>query len=190
MFKFPLFREFVMAGGVCDVSKESINNICGNGHGNAAVIIVGGAAESLEARPGAHHLKLKNRKGFVKVALQNGASLVPIYTFGENELFEQLDNSKGSLLRNIQTKFQSILSFAPPLFYGRGLLPNTFGFLPHKVPLITVVGAPIIVKKAVPNPSQKEIATLHRKYVQGLITLFHQHKHRYGIPKATKLMIE
>ena len=72
MFKFPLFREFVMAGGVCDVSKESINNICGNGHGNAAVIIVGGAAESLEARPGARHLKLKNRKGFVKVTLQKG----------------------------------------------------------------------------------------------------------------------
>lgn len=61
-----------MAGGVCDVSKESINHCLQAGSGNAAVIVVGGAAESLEARPGSHKLTLKNRKGFVKIALQNG----------------------------------------------------------------------------------------------------------------------
>lgn len=79
MFKFPLFREFVMAGGVCDVSKQSINNICKSGTGNAAVIVVGGAAESLEARPGVHKLKLKTRKGFVKIALQNGYDKSPTF---------------------------------------------------------------------------------------------------------------
>lgn len=60
-----------MAGGVCDVSKESLKH-CLQGSGNAAVIVIGGAAESLEARPGSHKLKLKDRKGFVKIALQNG----------------------------------------------------------------------------------------------------------------------
>lgn len=66
------------------------------------------------------------------------ASLVPVYSFGENELFEQLENPKGSFLRACQNKFQKYLSFAPPLFFGRGILPNTVGFLPHKVPIVTV----------------------------------------------------
>lgn len=73
MFKFPFWRDFVMAGGVCDVSKESIHHIVTkNGTGNAAVIAIGGAAESLDARPGSYTLTLKNRKGFARMALQTG----------------------------------------------------------------------------------------------------------------------
>lgn len=73
IFKFPLWRDFTMAGGVCDVSKESITHILTKqGTGNATVIAIGGAAESLDARPGSYTLTLKNRKGFAKMALQTG----------------------------------------------------------------------------------------------------------------------
>lgn len=73
IFKFPLWRDFAMAGGVCDVSKESIRHIVTKqGTGNAAVIAIGGAAESLDAHPGSYTLTLRNRKGFVKMALQTG----------------------------------------------------------------------------------------------------------------------
>ncbi|EDO43485.1 predicted protein [Nematostella vectensis] len=191
MFKFPFFRDFVMAGGVCEVSKESVEHVLSReGTGNAAVIVIGGAAESLDARPGSHKLTLKNRKGFVKYALKHGASLVPVYSFGENELYCQMDNPEGSWLRSLQKKLQRMLSFAPPVFFGRGLLPGSLGFLPHKRSVCTVVGAPVIVKRVVPNPSQKEIDRLHKKYITGLINLFQQHKHRYGIPKETRLIIQ
>ena len=46
--------------------------------GNAAIIVVGGAAESLEAIPGAATLTLKNRKGFVRMALKTGLVVVCI----------------------------------------------------------------------------------------------------------------
>ena len=59
--------------GVCDVTKESIQWILTKqGKGNAAIIVVGGAEEALEARPGNYNLKLKNRKGFIKMAIKNG----------------------------------------------------------------------------------------------------------------------
>lgn len=40
--------------------------------GNLLAIIVGGAQEALDARPGSFTLMLKNRKGFVRLAIQNG----------------------------------------------------------------------------------------------------------------------
>ena len=59
--------------GLCDVSAQSISWILGkNGTGNAAAIVVGGAAEALEAHPGVYRICLKHRKGFVKQALLNG----------------------------------------------------------------------------------------------------------------------
>ena len=61
--------------------------------------MVGGAEEALEAKKDDFSLIIKNRKGFVKIAIQNGADLVPIYAFGENELFDQLDNSEGTKMR-------------------------------------------------------------------------------------------
>ena len=61
------------SSGVCDVSKESINWILNKkGNGNAAIIVIGGAAEALDAKPGNYDLTLRNRKGFVRLALQNG----------------------------------------------------------------------------------------------------------------------
>ena len=42
------------------------------GKGNACTIVVGGAAEALEARPGNYKLMLLHRKGFIKIAIQTG----------------------------------------------------------------------------------------------------------------------
>jgi len=47
--------------GVCSVSKESCQNILGQGGGSAIIIVVGGAAESLSARPGTADLTLRKR---------------------------------------------------------------------------------------------------------------------------------
>jgi Diacylglycerol acyltransferase len=54
------------------------------------MIVVGGAAESLNAFPGTYNLVLKKRLGFIKLALRNGASLVPVLSFGENDLWDQV----------------------------------------------------------------------------------------------------
>lgn len=43
--------------------------------------------QSLYAAPGKHDLVLSRRKGFVKIALRTGASLVPVYCFGEQNTF-------------------------------------------------------------------------------------------------------
>lgn len=80
--------------GICSVSKQSCSNILRRGAGQAITIVVGGAAESLAARPGTADLTLRRRcvldliyfvhrfsllyvyvcfrLGFIKIAIQHG----------------------------------------------------------------------------------------------------------------------
>jgi hypothetical protein len=44
----------------------------------------------------------------VRLALIAGASLVPVFAFGENELYKQVDNPKGSKLRIFQEKLKKV----------------------------------------------------------------------------------
>ena len=60
-FRTPFYRDILMLMGVCSVSKESCQNILGQGGGSAITIVVGGAAESLSARPGTADLTLRKR---------------------------------------------------------------------------------------------------------------------------------
>ena len=66
------------------------------------------------------------------------ASLVPVFSFGENDLFYQADNPAGSSLRHFQESFKNIFGVAPPLFYGRGIFNYTFGFIPFRKPINTI----------------------------------------------------
>lgn len=77
-FLFPFYRELPLLYGICCVSKDSLDWILNRkGTGNAAIIVIGGAQEALDAHPGGdYRLTLASRKGFARVALQNGYELL------------------------------------------------------------------------------------------------------------------
>ena len=66
------------------------------------------------------------------------ASLVPVFSFGENELYVQVSNPKGSKVRAIQDFLTRYFGFSPPLFHGRGIFNYSFGLLPYRKPITTV----------------------------------------------------
>lgn len=72
------------------------------------------------------------------IVLLYRAHLVPVFSFGENELFKQVANPKGSWLRNVQEKLQKIMGFALPLFHARGVFQYSFGLIPFRQPIHTV----------------------------------------------------
>ncbi|XP_078525424.1 2-acylglycerol O-acyltransferase 3 [Lissotriton helveticus] len=188
LFRLPVYRDYLMLAGVCSVSKSSLDYVLSKtGTGNAVAIAVGGAAESLNCVPGEERVVLINRKGFIRLALENGADLVPVYTFGENDLYEQVVFEEGSWGKTLQTKFQKLVGFAPCLFMGRGVFsPNSWGLNPFAKPVYTVVGKPIRVPH-IPVPSSQEVDRYHRLYMDGLLELFEQHKTQYGLPPSCLL---
>ena len=81
-FKFPFTREVLMGLGINSVTKSSVETNLTRAPGASVAIVIGGASEALDARPGWATLTLARRKGFVKMALRTGASLVPVFAFG------------------------------------------------------------------------------------------------------------
>lgn len=75
---------------------------------------------------------------FSESSLFYRAHLVPVFSFGENELFKQVANPKGSWLRTVQEKLQKIMGFALPLFHARGIFQYSFGLIPYRQPIHTV----------------------------------------------------
>ena len=58
---------------------------------------------------------------FVRIALEHGASLVPVFTFGENEMFKQLlPNPPDSPVRRVQELLKNWLSFSMPVRASSG----------------------------------------------------------------------
>ena len=56
--------------------------------GVATVLVPGGARESLNGDKDRIRLVLNNRKGFIKMALETGVSLVPTFSFGEQRVYD------------------------------------------------------------------------------------------------------
>lgn len=186
----PIQREIVMSWGMCSASSNSLNTLLSQSNdpndpsnkdgytSNAACLMVGGAEEAFSAMPNQYKFVLKNRKGFVKIAIRNGASLVPALSFGENNVYEQVQYPPGSIMRSIQNLFKRLTGVAPTHFNGRGCLQYNFGIIPRRHPITTVVGAPIPCPKN-NQPSNKEIDELHALFCKRLTELFETHKSKY-----------
>ncbi|KAF0875977.1 DG2L6 protein, partial [Crocuta crocuta] len=189
IFWIPIVREYVMSMGICPVSELALKYLLTQkGSGNAVIIVVGGAAEALLCRPGASTIYLKERKGFVKLALETGAYLVPSYSFGENEVHNQEIFPEGTWLRFFQKTFQDtfkkILGLNFCTFHGRGLTRGSWGLLPFNRPITTPLPIPRIEK-----PSKKTVDKYHALYINALCKLFDQHKVQCGFPETQELTI-
>ncbi|CAF3858155.1 unnamed protein product [Rotaria sp. Silwood1] len=160
-FLCPFTRELCLSLGICDVSKDSCEYLLSgkSGQGNALVIVIGGIREQNLTRNNTMKLYLKNRKGFVRLALKYGASLVPVVSFGENELYRR--RAHCNLIPN-------------GIIWGRLLA----GYIPLRHPVVTVVGKPIHVKQNT-NPTDNDVDKLHHEYIQAVEELFEVNKHTY-----------
>jgi 2-acylglycerol O-acyltransferase 2 len=121
-FMLPVWRDIIMGLGFVDASRESVEYLLK--HDKSVMIVIGGAREALYANPGSTELVLKDRQGFVKLALKHGASLVPVFHFGENELYTQ---ARSPFVRRMQELAIKLTGFTIPLFNGRGIINYDYG---------------------------------------------------------------
>jgi len=176
-FWVPFWREYILLKGYCDCDRKSINTIYKKTK-DSAMIVIGGANESLYSYPGTYRIILKRRKGFVKIALKNGISLVPVFNFGEVDIFDQMDHK---LITDNNTILKKYLGFHLPTFYGRLKM-----WIPYSKPINIVTGIPIDCPK-IENPTDEDIQKYLDLYIAELQRIWDENKDKYAKNRKTEL---
>ena len=188
MFYVPFYREFLLASGCLSCGRNTCINTLKNGApGRSICLLVGGAREAMDAKPMTNDFTVKNRKGFVRVALLSGARIVPTIGFGENDLLEQVNSG---IVHKIQKTILETIGFFIPVFYGRGVFQYNFGLLPHRRQITVVFGEPIDCGEVFDQDQinsqefKSKVDEIHGIYLKRLQKLYDTHKSKYELPGA------
>lgn len=182
-FKIPFHREYLLSLGTIEVSRDALLGTLSKGPGWSIAIVPGGAQEASDAYNGTMRLTILKRKGFVRIALRTGASLVPVIAFGENDLYVASKGSKRMFVMRLWTRYlKRFYGLASPVAMGRGVFnrscPDPF-MLPFRKPTTTVVGPPLTLPR-IPDPLPSDVDYWHGKYIEALKELWEHAAPKYG----------
>lgn len=177
LHQIPLARDVMQCYGSLEVTREAFKFALSEQR--SVLLVPGGQAEMLEQRSSRREVRIYTKhRGFIRVALEHGTPLVPVLSFKEGEL---MDNVKAPL---VQRWFVKNLAFPFPYFpYGRGFLP-----IPRKVETTVVVGAAIPVPR-IETPTPDDVDRFHKLYFGALEEMFHAHKHAAGCGDYSLVLI-
>jgi 2-acylglycerol O-acyltransferase 2 len=129
---------------------------------------MGGVREILYTEPNKMRLSILKKRGILKLAIETGTPIVPVLSYGENELFEPvrspwiLEIQKLLIPYGICFPFATLESCKTWLGLSKA---------PMKTPIRTVIGSPIEVGE--PHlATEKEIMELRERYFTELRKLY------------------
>jgi len=173
LLNIPLIGARMKALGLVSAAKNVAKKMLLDGW--SLGVSSGGIAEIFETastkdgKPRVEVIILKSRGGLCKLALETGAYLVPSYIFGNTQCLNVWTDPFGIMQRLSRSLRISICFFS-----GRFGLP-----IPKRIPLLGVLGSPIIVPK-IENPTNEQVAALLNKLEEEIKSLFDTHKEAYG----------
>jgi 2-acylglycerol O-acyltransferase 2 len=127
------------------------------------------------------------------------ALLVPVLSFGENEAYDIVLTEKGSTSWKIQQWCKHTWGWSMPAYLGRGIFNYSFGVLPFRTPITTIVGTPIdpvVVWGSEINPDalsdhefHKIVSKVHREYEQCLHHMHDRYKQELAPNRVSDLKV-
>lgn len=172
----PVLKDVIGIFGMIDASGKVLAARLRRRRGSA-VLYVGGMVEIFKSDDATEAVFLRERKGFIKVALREGADVIPIYSFGNSTALNVL---KWGPLVSLSRR----LGVSVTLFWGRWGLP-----VPKRVKLVYARGRPLGLPH-IPNPTPADVDAYHALYCEKLVHLFDTYKKHHPDFAHKTLVVE
>lgn len=176
---FPFVRTLIGWGDGVDASRSNVHRALADG--SRIGLAPGGISEMFEGypkkgrQPNDECVLLASRKGFIRMALEHGVPVIPIYCFGSSKMLKRLNLP---ILERISNLFRISIC----LFFGNNFLP-----VPFRKKLLYVIGRAIhppehLNSKKVDASVIDDILVdvMHKRFCDEMVRIFDKYKHDYG----------
>jgi len=179
LLKTPILKNVMGIYSLTAASSSNVRKILQTEKGvkGCLVIYIGGIAELFKTCKEEERLYIKERKGFIKVALREGVDVMPVYLFGNTSVLSVLKNG---FLEKMSRSMQMSVTW----FWGKWFLP-----IPRDEKLLYVRGKPLGLPH-IPDPTDADINQWHAKYVSEVKRLYNENKERLPAYKHKELFID
>lgn len=175
LFRVPGLAEYLLLCNARSGNSKTFNALLEKG--NSVAIQPGGIAEQVNTDDQQETVFFPAKLGFIRIALKHGVPLLPIYAFGENQLY-----TTTKTVRSINMWLYKTFSVGSLFQWGRGgllvtpALPNPAVLPIPSSPLHIRWGEPVDVGPADDNPSDEKVLKVFDDYCTALKKLFDAHK--------------
>jgi len=169
-FKLPLVKDIIRHLNAIPSDYSTMKRVVAK---ESISVALGGVKEMEIFKNKNIDVAVNSRKGLFKIALETGTPIVPVLTYGENEIFPKYENSFLEFINDIIYKIFTIRLPFPSITS----LHNWQQMSKHPLePIHSYTGRPIYVKK-IEFPSEENIVNLRKKYVRRVKELFKKTNH-------------
>lgn len=163
LFRVPLWRHFLGWLGVRPATRRSFTRLLQEK--GSVKVNPGGIAEMFLLDKEREVIKIRERKGFVRIAVEHGIPLLPVWHYGNSSML----HFGPKFMEDVSRRCRMSLGF----IFGRCGLP-----LPFKVKLHMVVGDLVPVRCLPRHHPEFEQAVdeAHAAYMEALSELYYRHR--------------
>lgn len=175
LLKIPFLSEYLI---LCNARSQELATFEGLLKTGATVAVQpGGLAEQVATDHQREVIYFPRNVGFIRLALKHGTPLLPVYVFGENQLYKTADwtrNVNQWLYKNFKVGSMLVLGlFGIP---STPLLPNPLMLPTPGQGLHVRWGRPVEVGPPVADASEELVQETFQRYIAELRQLFDEHK--------------
>lgn len=124
------------------------------------------------------------RRGFIRLAIESGAPVVPVFVFGQTDVYNWYRLGPPLFRQQWIEAFSRRAGFAPMLLWGWRGTP-----IPNPVGLTVVMGEPLEMPRTDGAPTDEMVDQQLERFIQAMESLFHRHRDKTGYPDRALTII-